>query len=92
MSYTRLTFPYKFVPFTVSIPETAAGSGAAVDISVTTPTGYSVAGVIAWDTGGYNLFPIWGELYYSTPRVRYWNGRTSPCGNAAAGFVVYKKN
>lgn len=92
MAYTRLTFPYKFVPFTVSIPETAAGSGNAVDISVTAPTGYSVAGVIAWDTGALNLFPVWGEVRNGVPRVRYWNARTSPSSNDAAGFVVYAKS
>lgn len=81
-----------FVPFSVSIPSTAANAGGSVGVNVTVPSGYAAAGIIVWGTTGLNLFPVWGEILSSDgPLVRYWNARTSAASSSAAGFVVCKK-
>lgn len=79
-------------PFTASIPTTPAGSSGAVDITITAPSGYQAMGVWLWATAGVNQFPVWGEVGTShTPRVRYYNSRTSAISNAVAGYVIYEK-
>ena len=80
------------VPVSGDIANIAASTGEAVVFSTADiPSGYTLIGISVWQTNGWNLISVNGELNGGRPVARVWNGRTSAVSVHVDGLLFCKR-
>lgn len=80
------------VPVSGDITNIEAGAGGSINFPTSDiPSGYTLIGISVWQTNGWNLVSVNGEITGSTPRARVWNGRTSAVSVHVDGILFCKR-
>lgn len=80
------------VPVGGDIANIEAGAGGSIDFPTSDiPSGYTMIGISVWQTNGWNLVSVNGEIRGSTPTARVWNGRTSAVSVHVNGLLFCKR-
>ena len=80
------------IPVGGDIANIGAGAGSAIDFPTSDiPSGYTLIGISVWQTNGWNLVSVNGEIRGSIPTARVWNGRTSAVSVHVDGLLFCKR-
>lgn len=80
------------VPVSGDITNIGAGMGGSINFPTSDiPSGYTMIGISVWQTNGWDLISVNGELNGGSPVARVWNGRTSAVSVHVDGLLFCKR-